>query len=95
MSLARSALSRPREALKLMSSTTADWRRLAFLSRLVILPFGGLAVDHQSEPFLEVEGGKIGLPALVFQRLGHAAKAKRDQPLVTGMGEHHLSFRQW
>src|SRR5262245_25369827 len=40
-------------------------------------------------------GGEVALPSLFFERLGHAGEPERDQPFVTGMSEHRVSFRQW
>src|SRR6516164_4336900 len=61
----------------------------------LVLALDGLAVDYESEPLFEVEGGEVALPSLFFERLGHAGEPERDQPFVTGMSEHRVSFRQW
>jgi hypothetical protein len=75
-----------------MSSMTADCRSPANFNRLPSVAIEGFAVDQQAEPFLEAEGSHVGQPPLVFQRLRHAGKAKINQPLFCGMGEHAWSL---
>ena len=58
---------------------------------------GRLAVGHDADAFLEAERGEIGRGALLFEGLGHAGEAERDQALMGGMGEHWVSWfeDQW
>jgi len=48
----------------------------------LVLAFDGLAIDHHRDALLEGERGDVGLSPLVFQRLGHAGEAERDQAVV-------------
>ena len=53
-----------------------------------------LAVDHERDPFLEAEGGNVGLLALLLQCLGHAGEPQGNQTVVGGMRQHIFSS-QW
>src|SRR5258708_2854282 len=87
-----SARSRPRGALWSMSSTIADWRRLAALRRRSrrLFSLDRLAIDHHGETLLEGERGDIGLTALVFERLSHAGEPECDKAIMGGMGQHRF-----
>ncbi len=54
----------------------------------LVLACGELAVDEQSEAFLEVEALGLGHLALLVQGLGHAEEAQLVELLERGMGEH-------
>src|SRR6185503_2877588 len=56
----------------------------------LVLALGGLAIDQQRKPVLEVERGDIGLAALLLECLGHSDEPERDEALVGGMCEHVL-----
>jgi hypothetical protein len=58
----------------------------------LVLALDGLAIDQQAEPFLEREGGDIGVPPLLFERFRHSSEAERDEPLFGWMCEHCSSF---
>src|SRR5712691_9904195 len=56
-----------------------------------VLALGGLAVDQEREPLIEVERGDVGLLALFLQRLCHADEAECDETVVGGMYKHACS----
>ena len=57
-----------------------------------VLALDGLAIDEQTEPLLEREGGDIGVAPLLFESFRHSCEAERDEPLFSGMREHCTSF---
>jgi hypothetical protein len=54
----------------------------------LVLALDGFAVDHEAEPFFEVQRGEFVLSPLFFQRFGHASESERDQSFVGGVSFH-------
>ena len=58
----------------------------------LVFPFDGLTINQKPEPVLERESGDIGLPPLIFKRLGHAWQAERYKSLFRWMRKHCRSL---
>ena len=58
----------------------------------LVLALDRFPVDEQGEPLLEGQGSHIRLAPLLFQRLGHAGEAERDEAILRWMREHGWSF---
>jgi len=61
---------------------------------LAVVPLGRLAIDQQSQTFLEAQGVEFRGLGLLRQCLGHAGQTQLGQTLIGWMVEHGGSC-QW
>jgi hypothetical protein len=54
-----------------------------------------LAIDQHRQAIFKTKLHRIGLPALIFQRMGHAHETKFPKPIDCGMDEHPTLLLQW